>query len=492
MKTKSELQQFVRERLGNFRFIAVSNRQPVTHKFKHGKIESYRTPGGVVTALDPVMQACQGTWIAFGNGDADKVVSNEFGKIGLPLGQPSYTLKRVWLTKEEEMGYYNGYSNEALWPLCHMAFQRPIFREEDWNQYVAVNKKFAESILEEIDGKKAFVWLQDYHLCLVPKFLKEMAKEQVIIAHFWHIPWPSYEAFRICSHKKEILEGLLANDILGFQIMYHCNNFIDVVDRELESKINRERHSIIRQGHETLVRAFPISIDFQGIEEQVLSDDMKELETSLKDEYGLNNRKVILGIERMDYTKGIPEKFLAYDQLLTKYPQIRKKVVFVFKGAMSRIHLDKYKMLNAEIAKLIEDINWRHGEGDWKPIIVIEREVSYREILALYRIAGVCVVSSLHDGMNLVAKEFVACRDDEGGVLMLSQFTGAAREMRDAVLINPYAREQFCDHLYAAITMPDNEVKRRMAGLRAVVKENNIYGWAEKIMTELFKIEIQV
>lgn len=489
MWTKKDLQSFIKDRLENYQFIAVSNRQPVHHRFKHGKIEAHRTPGGVVTALDPVMQACRGTWIAYGNGDADKKVVDKYSRIKVPAENPTYTLKRVWLTKEEEAGYYNGYSNEALWPLCHMAFERPTFRDEDWKHYVEVNKRFAESIVEEMNGQKAFVWIQDYHLCLVPKFLKEMAKDNVKVAHFWHIPWPSYEAFRICSHKKEILEGLLANDLLGFQIMYHCNNFIDCVDRELECKMNRERFSIIRNNHETLVRAYPISVDYDGLQEKVNSKEIVRLEERLKDEFGFGKQKILLGIERIDYTKGIPEKLLAYDRFLTKYPEMKKKVAFVFKGAVSRIHLGKYKMLNHDINELVEEINWRHSDNGWKPITMITRDVSYEEILALYRLASSCVVSSLHDGMNLVAKEFVACRNDGNGVLVLSQFTGASREFKDAILVNPYDREQLCDGMYQALAMTSKEAKKRMKALRQIVSENNIYAWAGKIISELLKLE---
>ncbi|MFH0826760.1 MAG: trehalose-6-phosphate synthase, partial [Candidatus Omnitrophota bacterium] len=329
MWTKKDLQELVKKQLGDYLFIVVSNRQPYVHVFKGGKIECQRGAGGVITALDPVMRACHGLWVAFGNGDADRRVTDKEGKIKVPPEDPSYVLKRVWLTREEEKGYYYGYSNEALWPLCHLAFTRPTFRKDDWEYYKQVNKKFAQAIVEEVGDKKAFVWIQDYHLCLLPKFLKEMAPTKLIVAHFWHIPWPNYEAFRICPQKSEILEGLLANDLLGFHIRYHCDNFLDAVDREIECKIDRERFSVVRSEHETLIRPYPISVDFEGINELSSSNAISKAKEVLMEEFGLSKVKVLLGLDRLDYTKGIPERLLAVDRLLENHPELKEKVVFL-------------------------------------------------------------------------------------------------------------------------------------------------------------------
>jgi trehalose 6-phosphate synthase len=400
-------------------------------------------------------------------------------------------LRRVWLTREEEQGYYYGFSNEALWPMSHMAFRRPVFRTEDWEYYKKVNEKFARVILEEIGDKKAFVWIQDYHLCLLPKYLKELAPSQVITAHFWHIPWPSHETFRICPQKKEILESLLMNDLLGFHIRYHCNNFLEVVDRELECKIDRERHSIIKNNHETLVRPYPISVDFEGIGKAVATDGVKQLRESLTQEFGLQDYRVLLGIDRIDYTKGLPEKLLAIDTLLQRHPELKRKLIFLQIGVISRLHLTEYKNLNDQINALIEDINWRHADGGWRPIIFVRRQVGFQELIALYSLAEVCLVASLHDGMNLVAKEFVASRTDDGGRLVLSQFTGASRELTDAFQINPYDREQFAEEIYRALSINDDEAKRRMAKMRDVVRTNNIYRWAGKNLAEMLKFEFR-
>lgn len=491
MWNKEDLQKLIKEKLGDYLFIVVSNREPYEHVYQKGKVVCHRSPGGLVTALDPVMQACNGLWIAVASADADHKVTDAAGKVMVPDANPSYTLKRLWLTKEEEEKYYYGYSNEALWPLCHMTFQRPEFRQEDWDCYLEVNRKFAKAIVEEIGDRKAFVWIQDYHLCMLPKYLKELAPNQLILAHFWHIPWPTYEAFRICPQKREILDGLLANDLLGFHIRYHCNNFLDVIDREIESKIDREKFSVVRGDHETLIRPYPISIDYQGLDEHVNSQRVINTQTSLIDEFGLAGKKVILGIDRMDYTKGIPERILAIDRMLEKYPDLKGKIVFLQKGVLSRLHLAQYKDLNDRVQASVEEINWKYSTDDWKPVLLVKRHMTQDEILALYRLSDVCVVSSLHDGMNLVAKEFVASRHDEDGCLVLSHFTGSARELVDAVLINPYDREEFSNGIYKALTMNEAERKKRMSKMRAVIGDNNIFRWAAKVISELLKFEFK-
>ena len=491
MWTKKDLQELIKKQLGDYLFIVVSNRQPYVHVFKGGKIECQRGAGGVITALDPVMRACHGLWVAFGNGDADRRVTDSEGKIKVPPESPSYMLKRVWLTREEEKGYYYGYSNEALWPLCHLAFTRPAFRKDDWEYYSQVNKKFAQAIVDEVGDKKAFVWIQDYHLCLLPKFLKEMAPNQLIVAHFWHIPWPNYEAFRICPQKKEILEGLLSNDLLGFHIRYHCDNFLDAVDREIECKIDRERFSIIRAEHETLIRPYPISVDFEGINELASSSAITKAKEVLMEEFGLSKVKVLLGLDRLDYTKGIPERLLAIDRLLENHPELKEKIVFLQMGEISRIHIGKYKILNDEINALVEEINWKYSTDGWDPIILVRRHLSFNELLAFYHLGDICIVSSLHDGMNLVAKEFLSSRADEMGMLVLSQFTGAARELTDAILVNPYDRDQFSEAIFSALNLSEEERQKRVVKMRQVIQQNNIFRWAGKIISELLKFEFK-
>ena len=491
MWTRENLQQLIKEKMSDYLFVVVSNRQPYVHVLKKGKVECQRGAGGVITALDPVMQACHGIWVAHGNGEADRKATDDKGRVKVPPQDPSYTLKRVWLTKEEVDGHYYGYSNQALWPLCHMVFQRPVFKINDWKYYCQVNKKFADAILEEVGERKAFIWIQDYHLTLLPKYLREAAGSRLIIAHFWHIPWPNYEAFRICPQKIEILEGLLSNDLLGFHIRYHCDNFLDVVDREIESKIDRERFSVIRHEHETLIRPYPISVDFEGTNKFSVSKEVKSAMKELSDEYGLSDYKVLVGLDRLDYTKGIPERLLAVDRLLENHPEFKEKIVFIQMGEISRIHIPKYKALNDEINALVEEINWRHSTESWKPIIMVRRHLSFDELIAFYRLGDLCIVSSLQDGMNLVAKEFLSSRSDDGGMLVLSQFSGAARELSDAVLINPYDRNQFSEALFEALKFNNKESGKRINRMRTIVQQNNIYRWAGKVLSELLKFEFK-
>jgi len=318
-----------------------------------------------------------------------------------------------------------------------------------------------------------------------------MAGSGVIIAHFWHIPWPNYEAFRVCPQRHQILEGLLSNDLLGFHIRYHCDNFLDVVDREIESKINRDKFSVIRQGHETLIRPYPISVDFESTDEISNSDKVREAMENLKQEYSLAGFKVLLGLDRLDYTKGIPERLLAIDFLLERHPELKEKIVFIQMGELSRLHIPRYKALNDEINALVEQINWRHSTDSWKPIILVRRHLSFYELIAFYRLGEVCIVSSLHDGMNLVAKEFLSSRSDERGMLVLSQFTGAARELTDAVLVNPYDREQFSEGIFQALHFSEEETKKRISKMRSIVQQNNIFRWAGKILSELLKFEFK-
>ncbi len=484
---KEKLQRIVRERLKGYRVVVVSNREPYLHYLKEGKIAYVKPPGGAAHTLDSILQACGGTWVAYGSGNADRKVIDKEGKIRVPPEDPAYTLRRVWLSKEQADGYYYGFSNQALWPLCHIVYTRPIFRQSDWNYYQQVNKIFAEAVLKEIGKDKAFVWIQDYHLALVAKYIKEKRKD-VICAQFWHIPWPNPEAFRICPVKKQILEGLLANDMLGFHLRYYDANFINTVKSELEARIDKERTSVICHGHETIIRAFPISVDFQKISKDIDSQPIEDCAVRFKEEFSLSeDMKVILGLDRIDYTKGIPERLRAIARFLEKYPEYKERFVFIQIGALSRVHISQYRDLNDEINDLVEKINWRHSTENWSPIIFVRRTLSFPETLAFYRLGDVCIVSSLHDGMNIVAKEYICAKNNLDGMLVLSRFTGAARELREAVLVNPYDIEDFADRIKETLAMPKGEKADRMAKLRETVAENDIYKWANKFINELAK-----
>jgi trehalose 6-phosphate synthase len=491
MWTKEHLQETIKTKMADYKLIAVSNRQPFSHILRSGRIICQRQPGGLVTALNPVLEAVQGTWIAVGTSAYDRQTVDQDQKVKVPPENPSYELRRIFLSKEDVDGYYYGYSNEGLWPLSHIAYTRPIFLASDWAAYQKVNRIFAETILKEVGNQKAFVWVQDFHLTLVAKYLKEANQSNIITSYFWHIPWPNAEVFRICPQKKEILEGLLAYDLLGFQIRYHCDNFLSSVDLALESRIDREKTAVNYQNRETLVRPFPISVDFQLISSQADSSQVKDRVERLREELSLGDKKLVVGVDRIDYTKGIPDKFRAIDRLLEKYPEYREKFVFFQLGEVSRIRIPRYKQLNEELNTLVEEINWKHYQGSWVPIIFRRTYMDYFDILALYRMADICLVSSLHDGMNLVAKEFVATRSDLDGVLVLSQFTGAARELVDAILVNPYDTESFADAMAGAFSMALEERQKRMKKMREIVEQNNIYRWAGKVLSQLLKFEFQ-
>ncbi len=484
--TRERLQEVARARLGGAKLVVVANREPFIHVHDGEDIRCNRPASGLTTALDPVLQACSGIWVAHGSGDADRAVVDERGRVAVPPEDPTYLLRRVWLSKEEEEGYYYGFANEALWPLCHVAYTRPRFDASDWQQYQRVNQKFADAVLDEVGNEPAVVFVQDYHFALLPRLLRE-ARPDLVILHFWHIPWPNREVFRICPWQEEILAGLLGNDLLAFHNQYHCNNFLETVDRALESKVDLERFAITRGGKTTDIRPQPISIDLDGVV-RPNGEDAKREEWRLRKALGVRDQLLLVGVDRVDYTKGIPERFHAIDRLLTLHPDLKRKFSFVQVGAPSRVHIPTYRRLNEEIDALVEKINWRHGNHTWRPIVYLNQHHNSEQVYPLYRMAAGCVVSSLHDGMNLVAKEFVAARSDLRGVLLLSRFAGAAQELTEAVLINPYAVDEFAEALRLALQMPPEEQERRMRRLREQIADNNIYRWAGMLLSEAAKL----
>jgi alpha,alpha-trehalose-phosphate synthase [UDP-forming] len=489
MWTKDALQELIHSKLGDRRFILVANREPYLHRFVGGKIECVPPASGMVSALEPIMRACGGVWVAHASGNADRRTADVSGHLGVPPGDPQYTLRRVWLSKEQEEGYYNGAANEGLWPLCHMVFTRPHFNPKHWPVYRQVNEIFAQAILDEAGEEPAFVFIQDYHFGLLPRILKERNHGNLIVAHFWHIPWPNPETFQTFPWKEELLDGLLGNDLLGFHLRYHCKNFLDTVDRTLEAKVDYERYEVTRGGKVTLVRPFPISIDFDDHEATARSEAVDEEMRRWTTQFGLAGEALGIGIDRIDYTKGIPERLRALDRFLEKNPAWRERLIFVQIGVPSRTHVRAYQLLDDEIDNLVEEINWRWSTDAWKPIVYLKQQYGSIQMMALHRLAKFCMVNSLDDGMNLVAKEFVASRFDEDGVLILSRFTGAARELTDAVLVNPFAIDEMADALKQALEMPEEERRKRMQKLRAMVAENNIYRWAGKYLSTLLKFE---
>jgi trehalose-6-phosphate synthase len=492
MWTADRLSVHLRTRLGESRLFIVSNREPYIHQRDGKSVHVVVPPSGLVTALEPVLNACDGTWIAHGSGDADLEAVDARDRLRVPPDDPRYTLRRVWLSKEEEEGYYYGFANEGLWPLCHIAHTRPIFRASDWRHYQEVNHKFMQAVLEEIeDTPSPVILVQDYHFALLPRLIKEK-RPDARVAIFWHIPWPNPEAFGICPWQRQLVDGLLGADLIGFQVQSHCNNFLQTVDRVVESRVDWEHFSVLRQDHRTMIRPFPISVDLT--DDEAAESDNQGIgyveKASLIRSLGIEATFLGIGVDRVDYTKGILERFLAVERFLEKYSTYQGKFTFVQIGAPSRTHIKRYHDLLAEVEAEAERINWRFQSGKWKPIVFMNRHHSHNEIAPYYRAADLCLVTSLHDGMNLVAKEFLAARRDERGVLILSQFTGAARELRDALLVNPYDIDQSAEAIRVALEMEPEDKQLRIQRMRRTIKEHNIYRWAGNLVTELCEVRL--
>jgi trehalose-6-phosphate synthase len=484
--TSERLKEHIKIELNGKNLFIVSNREPYMHMNVGNTIQCIVPAGGLVTALDPILRACGGIWIAQGGGTADRETVDARNHIPVPPDEPAYILRRVFLSKEEEEGYYYGFSNEGIWPLCHITHTRPMFGLQDWIQYQNVNQKFADALLEEIDGEEApLVLIQDYHFALLPLLIKSK-RPDARVAIFWHTPWPNPEVFGICPWKQELLLGLLGADLIGFHIQFHCNNFLETVDRFLESKINWDQFSVERNKQLTMVRPFPISVAHPF--ETTTSDQPQSAaatKEALLKKSGVSASFMAMGVDRIDYTKGIVERFQAVRRFLEKYPEYVGKFTFVELGAPSRTHIKRYHDLIAELDETVDRINWSFQAKNWKPIVFLKAHHDHKTIGEYYRAADICMVTSLHDGMNLVAKEFIATRTDGDGVLILSQFTGASRELPDSLIVNPYDIEEMAEAIHQALTMEKSDRRERMQELRTVVKERNVYRWAANIITTL-------
>ncbi|MFS8065656.1 MAG: alpha,alpha-trehalose-phosphate synthase (UDP-forming) [Byssovorax sp.] len=486
--TPERLRAVLTEHLHGERIVILANREPYIHQLDDaGQVKVLHPASGLVTALEPVLRACSGVWVAHGSGSADRATVDEHDRIRVPPGEESYVVRRVWLTDEEESRYYFGFSNEGLWPLCHVADARPTFRAEDWAEYVRVNRRFADIACEEVDVDDPIILVQDYHFALAPRMIRERLPRATILT-FWHIPWPNAERLGICPYRKELLEGLLGSSIVGFHTQQHCNHFTEAVDAFLEARVDRENHAVIQQSQRTLVRPYPIALEWPVHWLSALPDAAtcrQEVFATL----GLAPDALLgVGVDRLDYTKGIEERLLAVDNLLERYPAFRGRFTFLQVAAPSRTRIERYQSLNDRVEALTQSINERWGVGSYRPIILLREHHEPPSVFRFYRAANVCYVSSLHDGMNLVAKEFVAARDDEAGVLVLSQFTGAARELTEALIVNPYDLQQAGDALAAALSMSQAEQRERMRSMRRLVAEFNIYRWAGRMLVDAAQI----
>ncbi|WP_020086210.1 alpha,alpha-trehalose-phosphate synthase (UDP-forming) [Hyphomicrobium zavarzinii] len=485
--SKETLRDIMLAELPGVEVLVVANREPYIHNHGPGGIELQTPASGLVSAVEPVMRACGGTWIAHGSGTADRETVDANDCIGVPPRSPEYTLRRIWISEEEQDGYYYGLANEGLWPLCHIAFTRPVFRESDWRTYRAVNERFADAVAAEAKTSSPIVLIQDYHFALLPQMVRERIPDATIIT-FWHIPWPNAETFGIFPWKEEIIHGLLGSSIIGFHTQFHCNNFLETVDRFVESRIDREQESVTLKGHETFIRPYPISIDWPpaALANQKSIQDCRD---AVRKRLDLPpETKIAVGIERFDYTKGVLDRIRAVDTLLETHPEWRGRFVLVQAAAPTRSKLQTYKGLQDEAMALAEEINAKYADVSPQPIRLIIRHHEPSEVFELFRAADVCIVSSLHDGMNLVAKEFIAARDDERGVLMLSHFAGASRELAEALIINPYDAHATGEVLHSALVMPETEQHERMRLMRAYVSTRNVYRWAGQMLLDASRL----
>jgi alpha,alpha-trehalose-phosphate synthase [UDP-forming] len=492
--TAERLRVSLSNKLQNKPLYVVSNREPYMHVYNNGNsgaIQVIVPASGLVTALEPVLLASNGTWIADGSGNADRETVDARDRLRVPPDHPAYTLRRVWLSAEEEKGYYEGFSNEGLWPLCHIAHTRPIFRPEDWISYQEVNRRFADAVLEEMEGVESpIVLAQDYHFALLPRMIKE-ARPDARVAIFWHIPWPNPEVFGICPWQRELIDGMLGADLIGFHIQSHCNNFLSCVDRAVEALTAWDRFDVNRQGHLTRVRPYPISVSFPENGHTPESyRSMGEQTATICNELGIHASLLGVGVDRVDYTKGILERFRGIEKFLELNPSYQRRFSFIQIAAPSRTNIDRYQRLLEEVTNEAARINARFQAGRWMPIVLLKKHHSHEEITRYYRAASVCLVTALHDGMNLVAKEFIASRDDDRGVLILSTFAGAAQELGDALLVNPYDIQQVAGAIHRALEMPTEEQTTRMQHMRAIVRENNVYRWAANLLSDLTDIRI--
>ena len=481
--TPDTLRAILRADLRGEDILVVSNREPYIHVRDGDAVEVRRPASGLVTALEPIMRACSGTWIAHGSGSADRDVVDARDRVAVPPEHPAYQIRRVWLTAEEEAGYYYGFANEGLWPLCHIAHVRPVFRAADWNHYIAVNRKFARAVAEEAKTNNPIVLVQDYHFALLPRMIRERLPEATIIT-FWHIPWPNPETFAICPWREELLDGMLGSSILGFHTQFHCNNFVDTVDRMLEARVDRETFTISYGAKLTAVKRYPISIEWPP-SAHLTAKPVEQCRADVRQRHGLRPDNLIgVGVDRMDYTKGILERFRAVERLLEIEPDWIGRFVFIQIAAPTRSSIEQYQEFEVHVRALAAKINSRYARGDYLPIVLKIEHHDAVQVYEYYRAAELCFVSSLHDGMNLVAKEFIAAHDDEQGVLILSQFTGASRELPEALIVNPYDIDQCAAAMHVALTMPSAEQRDRMRLMRGLIREFNVYRWAGRMLLD--------
>ncbi|WP_135826915.1 alpha,alpha-trehalose-phosphate synthase (UDP-forming) [Halorussus ruber] len=500
--------------------VVVSNRQPYSHTFEEGATDSEgeisvdRPAGGLTAALDPVMQSAEGTWVAWGDGEADREVVDSDDTVAVPPENPAYDLRRVWLTDEQVEGYYRGYSNQVLWPLCHLDTAKMRPKESFWQAYRETNHDFAEAILDATDGggessadrsgagtaaeRNPVVWFQDYHLALAPREVRRNRPE-AFLTHFWHIPWPSWDVFRACPQYEALLDGLLANDLVGLHTDEYCRNLLDCVDAATDARVDRSSRSVSYRGNRTFVRSFPLGIDATRQADLAERGGRASAESNSADDWWAEFREshdigpadtLAVGVERLDYTKGIEHRLAALERFWADNPEWRGRLTYVQKGTESRSGIEAYDDLQTRVAAEIGRINDRFGTDDWKPIVYLTDYVPEEGLAALYREADLGLVTPIRDGMNLVAKEFVAAQTRDPGVLVLSELAGATEQLgEEAVVVHPHDTAGFADAIGEALSLSRAERRKRIADLQREVHADDVFAWLESTFETAAAIE---
>jgi trehalose 6-phosphate synthase len=475
------------------RLVVVSNREPYEHRHIKDRLVWEKTSGGLTSALDPVMRRLGGTWIAWGSGKADREVVDREMTLEVPPDSPAYRLRRVWLEPNEVKGGYLGYANQVLWPLCHITLDRIEYRKLYWHAYQAMNRRFADAVLSELKDRPGFLWVHDFHLALLPGLIRAAMPSQPISV-FWHTPWPGADVFRICPERREIAESLLSADILTFQTPTFGRAFVECAKEFVGAEADGSEPHLRYRGHTTQILARPISISYQTLNERAQSrstartmDDLKKLHVFEPDV------RIGLGVDRLDYTKGLLKRFWSLDTFFEQYPHYRGKFTFIQIAVPTREDVEAYRQYRELIRETVEDINKRYGfvsglgsrhATRWRPIELREGRIGLDTLVAYYRMADLALVSSVYDGMNLVAKEYVACQADEKGVLLVSQMAGAAEELTEALVINPYDHEGVADSIREALEMPPGTRRDRMRSMRAHLERHDIRSWADDCLRD--------
>ncbi len=472
---------------GHDRIIVLANREPFRHEMTPDGVAVVRSASGLVTALEPLVEACQGVWVAHGAGSADRLVVERRDGLNVPPANPRYRLRRVWLSDSDVRGYYYGFSNEGLWPLCHATRVRPVFRRGDFATYQTVNALFAAAACDEATSARPVVLVQDYHFALAPRMIRRRLPGSTVVT-FWHIPWPAPHVFGSCPWSRELLDGLLGSDIVGFQTAAAVTNFREAVDAMLGDEVEWREHSVAYRDHETRIRTYPVGVEWPNPIASGLPDARACRQAVSRKVHLPDRMQLVVGVDRLDYTKGLNEKLLAIENLLHRRDDFRERFVFVQIAEPSRDCLPAYRAVRAEILDTAARINVRFGREAHQPVVLLESHHDAPDVYRLLRAADVCYVGSLDDGMNLVAKEFVSARQHDDGVLVLSQFTGAAQQLRTALHVNPYDVERAADTLAEALRMPLDEQSRRMRSMRAVVSQFTARWWARRMLEDAAQI----